>query len=65
MRWRDCDRVVSILTGAAQTGETAAELELARSYDNGTCMEGDAAKAFAHYEAAAKTERNSRHFPWP
>ncbi len=54
MRWRECDRVISILTGAAQTGETEAELELAESYDNGTCVEADPLKALAHYEVAAK-----------
>ncbi len=53
MRWQECDRVISILTGAAQTGETEAELELARSYDGGTCVETDAAKALKHYEVAA------------
>ncbi len=54
MRWRECGRVISILTGAAEAGETAAELELARSYDNGICVEANPVKALAHYEAAAK-----------
>ena len=53
MRWWECDRVITILTGAAQTGEIEAELELARSYDNGTCVNADALKALAYYEAAA------------
>ncbi len=53
MRWKECDRVLSILTSAAQTGDAGADLELARSYDNGTCVGADAVKAHAHYEAAA------------
>ena len=54
LRWRECGLAISILAGAAQAGETEAELELARSYRRGVCVATDAAKALAHYVAAAK-----------
>ena len=55
VRWEECDRAISILTGAAQAGETRAELELARSYRHGVCVATDAAKGLAHNEAAARS----------
>ncbi len=54
LRWHECERAISILNSAAQTGDTAAEFELARNYETGTCVKSDAAKALEHYEAAAK-----------
>ena len=55
LRWQECERFISILTGAVEAGKTEAELELARSHKYGTCVETDAAKALAHYEGAARS----------
>ena len=53
LNWLECGRVFSIIDDARRAGMAAADYELGRLYEEGTCVDQDAAKALDRYTAAA------------
>ena len=53
LNWHECGSVFSIIDDARQAGMAAADYELGRLYEEGTCVDQDAAKALDRYTAAA------------
>ena len=52
LHWQECGRALPVLDGARQAGDAAAEHETAVLYEEGTCVDQDAARALEHYNAA-------------
>ena len=52
LRWQECGRALSIIDDARQAGLAAAEHESGLLYEEGTCVDQDAAKALDHFTAA-------------
>ena len=52
LHWQECGRALPVLDVARQAGDAVAEHETAVLYEEGTCVDQDAAKALDHYTAA-------------
>jgi len=52
LNWQECGRALSALDGGRQAGDPVAEHRIAEFYEEGTCVDQDAAKALDHYSAA-------------